>query len=155
MLACLDHLLACAWSAVTPSCGDTDEMHLSLPATGTNENVARSYPLELLLSYLLLSPFIVIPYIWWDRFLCDLNSMFLTVCEKTKDQTKASSFGPIWNLAVEPLWYRSAFDRQVPVFTYISWLYFCTSEWLMYGFVGVTAGVYGQRMRVTAWWRCQ
>lgn len=44
----------------------------------------------------------------------------MTVCEMTKDQTKACSFGPFWSLTIEPLWYKLILDTQVPVFTYIS-----------------------------------
>ncbi len=36
------------FSAVAPSGGDTDELHLSLYATGTNQNVTMSYPPVLL-----------------------------------------------------------------------------------------------------------
>lgn len=46
--------------------------------------------------------------------------MVMIVCEMTKDQTKAKSFGPIWSLTIEPLWYKLTLDIQVPVFTYIS-----------------------------------
>lgn len=50
--------------------------------------------------------------------------MFMIVCEMTKDQTKAESFGPIWSLTIEPLWYKLTLDTQVPVFTSISPFYF-------------------------------
>lgn len=46
--------------------------------------------------------------------------MFTHVCEMTKDQTKAESYGLIWSLTFEPLWYKLNLDTQVPVFTYIS-----------------------------------
>lgn len=48
------------FSAVAPSCGDTDEPHLSRQATGRNPNVTTSYPAVLLL--LLEFSFKVIPY---------------------------------------------------------------------------------------------
>lgn len=47
----------------------------------------------------------------------------MVVCEMTKDQTEASSFGPIWSLTIEPLWYELTVDTQVPLFTYISYIF--------------------------------
>lgn len=74
------------FSAVAPSCGDTDEPHLSRQATGRNQNVTTSYPAVLLL--LLEFSFNVIPY-FTSYFWLDMTMMLMTVCEMTKDQTKA------------------------------------------------------------------
>lgn len=61
------------FSAVAPSCGDTDEPHLSRQATGRNQNVTTSYPAVLLL--LLEFSFNVIPYFtsyfWLDMTYVD------------------------------------------------------------------------------------
>lgn len=48
------------------------------------------------------------------------SALFMTVCEMTKDQIKAQSFGLVWSLTIEPLWNKLTLDIQVPVFTYIS-----------------------------------
>lgn len=41
-------------------------------------------------------------------------------------------FEPIWSLTIEPLWYELTLDTQVPVFTYISWFYFCLFWWFIW-----------------------
>lgn len=64
------------FSAVAPSCGDTDEPHLSWQATGRNRNGTTSYPavLHLLLEF----SFNVIPYftsfdLIWPMFMTVWN----------------------------------------------------------------------------------
>lgn len=53
------------------------------------------------------------------------SALFMTVCEMTKDQIKAQSFGHVWSLTIEPLWNKLTLDIQVLVFTYISLFNVC------------------------------
>lgn len=74
----------------------------------------------------------------------------------TKDQSKAESFGPIWSLTIEPLWYKLTLDTQVPVFTYLSLFYFLPFD-CSYGFSGCKCCILstGEKMRmwIKTWWR--